>query len=342
MTLEGPVLSADNERRAHQLTLLCGIDIAFGVVLTLLGLGVGGPLAGTGRMMNMLVWQAFLIVVIVMIMRRKNWARRLYLVLCLPMLIFAPALLFPAFPQMKYLASPTYPQLAWSISSMNVLFTLGFVIFLLMQGNRRLFTDKPVEPVLRVLLTAGATAFFGMGLVIAVTLNTIASYLSVEGTRIGLTAKGQAHFGTFIEKERTKAEAQLGMSLPASRLFFSSDKDAGPAKIVIMPETDFNNWQVGFLVAAPDAGQISPLDAWDEAMKSNPKWHSQIPISAAETSVTWAGRPIPATRFVFGTAQQPIHVLSFLMPGKNIYVYVGQRKPDDARLQNLIDDLAKA
>ena len=333
--------TGDDQSRLHQLTLLAGIDILFGLALAYFSVSGSGPLTLAARVVNVVLYQGFTIFVLAMIVRQKNWARRLYVALCIPTLAFAPPLMFPAFPQMKLLLSPSHPEVAWSVFYMNILFTIGFVGFLFSDRTRRLFTVERPSTVLRAFGLVTASMLLILGIFINASIHTVASYVAFEGTRVTLTERGRGRFGPYMEKERKKAEALLGMGLPPTRFVFANDK-SGAAASVLMPETDYRDWLVACLVVVPDAGKVGAMKAWNDAMKTNPKWRSQLPLSTAEASVDWDGRSVPATRYLFGERERNFDVISFVVPGKNIYVFIGQKKYDDERVRRLIDDLAKA
>lgn len=88
-----------------------------------------------------------------MIFKRKNWARRFYIVLTvLVALTAAPITLLPWVSETYSPMNPALPMLSYGVDVVNLLVTIVFTLILMHPAVRSLFTPSPPKRTQRIVL----------------------------------------------------------------------------------------------------------------------------------------------------------------------------------------------
>lgn len=195
--------------------------VLVGIVLTCIGtlLYVADDILRVGRVGGV-VWAQLVIVavnvfVLLKVRERKNWARRLCIILFVLLAVPIIPAMVASRPGGVFYSSNNLLALAQRFANLSdLLFSAVFTVLLFTPRIRALFSSTPAKTYQRVLLALCACVLFVVGLVGFWGAQKLGEYVRIEGQDVHLTKKGEAWLAPKSEEDRAAAEKLVKMGVP--------------------------------------------------------------------------------------------------------------------------------
>lgn len=153
--------------------------------------------------------------ILLKIRKRKQWARRLFIILFVLLSVpFVPAIVASPQGGVLYSSNSLLASLQRLANLGHLLFEVVFVAYLFKPSIRALFSPAPPKVYQRVLLVLCACMSFVVGLVGLWSARKLGEYVRFEGNDVRLTKKGEAWLAPESEEDRVAAENLLKMDVP--------------------------------------------------------------------------------------------------------------------------------
>ena len=170
---------------------------------------VGGGVAAQ------LIIAAVCVFILLKIRKRKQWARRLFIMLFVLLSIpFVPAIVASPQGGVIYSSNSFLASLQRVANLGYLLFEIVFVAYLFKPSTRALFSPAPPKMYQRILLGLGACMSFAAGSVGLWGAQKVGEYVRLEGDDVRLTKKGEAWLAPESEEGRAAAEKLLKIDVP--------------------------------------------------------------------------------------------------------------------------------